>query len=50
MVEYSTSCQNNTCTWYSQQVTKKKTVIIPKSDHTQDALDEHQLATERRDQ
>ena len=28
----------------------KKTVIIPKLEHTQDALDEHQLATEIRGQ
>ena len=28
----------------------RKTVIIPKPEHTQDTLDKHQLATKRMDQ
>ena len=32
----------------SNKLFNKKTVIIPKSDHNQDSLDEHQLVIERR--
>ena len=34
----------------SNENQNKKTIIIPKLDHTQAVLDEHQLATKRRDQ
>ena len=34
----------------SNKLLNDNTVIIPKPEHTQDSLDEHQLATERRDQ
>ena len=33
----------------SNTLPKKKTVTIEKPEHTQDALDEHKLATNRRD-
>ena len=32
------------------ELPNKKKVLIPKPEHTQAALDEHQLATKRRDQ
>ena len=32
----------------SNELQKKKTVIIPKLEHTKTALDEHELVTERR--
>ena len=34
----------------SNKLLNKKTVIIPKTEHTEDASDEYQLATGRRDQ
>ena len=36
--------------YISNKLLNKKTVIIPKTDHTQDALDEHLLVTKIRDQ